>query len=133
MLDRAVVELADYNGHLAAILGNNRAQIDSIVTNLATIVATVGAKLPTLDHAIGFLDDAALRLANVSQYGEWLDQDLLCFKVGNPVDRVDAVPADTPTTNSAGLAGPQSKSTKGSGPSANCSCRARGRSDEPGS
>ena len=113
VLDRAVVELADYNGHLAAILGNNRKQIDSIVTNLATVVATVGNKLPTIDHAVGFLDDAALRLANVSQYGEWLNQDLLCFKIGNPV--VATTPClPLPSSNSAEFAGPQARTTKGS-------------------
>ena len=114
VLERAVVELGDYNGHLAAILGNNRAQIDSLVTGLSTIVATVGANLPTVEKIVTNLDDAALRLANVSQYGEWLDQNLLCIQVGNPV--IASVPCpQAPTSNAAstGLAGPQSKATIG--------------------
>lgn len=112
VLDSAVVQLGDYNAHLAAILGNNRTQIDSIVTNLALVVSTVGNKLPTLDHAVGFLDDAALRLANVSQYGEWLNQNILCFRVGNPV--VATTPClPLPSSNSADFAGPQVNTTRG--------------------
>jgi phospholipid/cholesterol/gamma-HCH transport system substrate-binding protein len=107
VLDRGTVELADYNTHLAAILGNNRAQIDSLLTNLATIVSAVGAKLPVVDHALGNLDDAALRLANVSQYGEWLDQTILCMRIGYAPSPVIATPClDLPTTNTAGQATP---------------------------
>ena len=112
VLERAVVELGNFNGHLAAILGNNRAQIDSLITSLSTIVATVRVNLPTVEHIVAGLDDAALRLANVSQYGEWLNQDILCFKIGNPV--IAETPClDLPSTNEAPLAGPQSKSTTG--------------------
>jgi ABC-type transporter Mla subunit MlaD len=114
VLDQAVVQLGDFNGHLANILGNNRAQIDSIVSNLATVVATVGAKLPTVDHALGNLDDAALRLANVSQYGEWLDQNILCLKVGYPAALSVSTPClELPTTNTANLAGPPNQPTNG--------------------
>ena len=105
VLDDAVVELGDFNGHLSAILGNNRKQIDSIVSNLATVVATVGAKLPTLDHIVGGLDDAALRLANVSSYGEWLNQNILCLKVGyQPTPVVQTPCIELPTTNTSASA-----------------------------
>lgn len=112
VLDTAVVELADYNGHLSAILGNNRAQIDSIISNLATVVAALGEKLPTLDHAVGNLDDAALRLANVSQYGEWLDQSILCIRI-TAVTTIESPCLELPNSNASSLAGPQRKSTAG--------------------
>jgi phospholipid/cholesterol/gamma-HCH transport system substrate-binding protein len=112
VLDRAVVELANYNGHLAQILTHNRAEIDSILANLATVVASVGAKLPTVEHIVAGLDDAALRLANVSQYGEWLDQSIVCVKVGNPV--VASVPCvEQPSNNMNGIAGSNARVTHG--------------------
>jgi len=114
VLDSAVVELGEFNGHLAVILGNNRRQIDSIVTNLATVVATVGAKLPELERIVAGLDDAALRLANVSQYGEWLDQTILCLKVGYaPLPVVQTPCIELPTTNTGSLTGGNTRATKG--------------------
>ncbi len=113
VLDTAVVELGNYNGHLSAILGNNRSQIDSIVSNLAIVVAAVGAKLPTLDHAIGYLDDTALRLANVSQYGEWLDQSILCLRVTLPTTTLESPCLEQPNSNAAPLAGPKRNTTAG--------------------
>lgn len=112
VLDQAVVELANYNGHLSAIVGNNRAQIDGIVSNLATIVAAIGAKLPTLDHAVGNLDDAALRLANVSQYGEWLDQSILCIRI-TAATTIESPCLELPSSNASSLAGPQRQTTAG--------------------
>lgn len=113
VLDKAVVELADFNGHLSAIVGNNRSQIDSIITNLATVVAALGEKLPTLDHAVGNLDDAALRLHNVSQYGEWLDQAILCMRISTPGGNVETPCLDLPSDNTASLAGPRRTSSAG--------------------
>jgi phospholipid/cholesterol/gamma-HCH transport system substrate-binding protein len=112
VLDRATVELANYNGHLAEILTNNRAQIDSILTNLTTVVSTVGGKLPTVEHIIAGLDDAALRLANVSQYGEWLDQSIVCIKVGYPA--IATVPCiELPSNNTNGIAGANARKVAG--------------------
>jgi phospholipid/cholesterol/gamma-HCH transport system substrate-binding protein len=112
VLDRATVELANYNGHLAEILTNNRAQIDSILTNLTTVVSTVGGKLPTVEHIIAGLDDAALRLANVSQYGEWLDQSIVCVKVGYPA--IATVPClELPSNNMNGIAGTNARKVSG--------------------
>lgn len=102
VLDDAVVELGAFNGHLAKLLGNNRSEIDSILTNLASVVAAVGTKLPTVNHALSKLDDAAERLANVSQYGEWLDQSILCLKIGYGVVPVVSTPClELPTSNTA--------------------------------
>ncbi len=115
VLDRAVVEIANYNGHLAAILRNNRTQIDSILTNLTTVVATVGEKLPTVEHIVAGLDDAALRLANVSQYGEWLDQSILCLKVGYAPAPVVSTPClqAVPSNNMNGIAGSNAHKSRG--------------------
>jgi hypothetical protein len=112
VLDNAVVELADYNGHLSAILGNNRAAIDGIISNLATVVAALGEKLPTLDHAVGNLDDAALRLANVSQYGEWLDQSILCIRI-TAATTINSPCLELPNANASSLAGPKRTSSSG--------------------
>ncbi|MEY2397775.1 MAG: phospholipid/cholesterol/gamma-HCH transport system substrate-binding protein [Actinomycetota bacterium] len=114
VLDNAVVQLSDFNGHLANILGDNRTQIDSIISNLTTVVGTVGAKLPTLDHIVGNLDDAAMRLANVSRYGEWLDQNILCARIGYPPTPMAETPCiELPTTNVSPMAGRNTKLTRG--------------------
>ena len=44
VLDRSVVELAKLQRSLAEILTHNRSQIDSILTNLTTVVSTVGGQ-----------------------------------------------------------------------------------------
>lgn len=111
VLDQATVELADYNGHVADILSHNRAQIDSILNDLTTLVQTVGGKLPTVEHIVAGLDDAALRLANVSQYGEWLDQDILCLKVGYPAVASTPCLPQPGTTN--GIQGSSASVVKG--------------------
>ena len=112
VLDKASVELANYNGHVAEILSHNRTQIDGILTNLTTVVQTVGGKLPTVEHIVAGLDEAVLRLATVSQYGEWLDQSIVCIKVGYPA--VASVPClDQPSNNMNGIAGSNAKVTKG--------------------
>lgn len=114
VLDQAVVELADYSTHLSAIVGNNREEIDGIISNLAIVVAALGEKLPTLDHALGNLDDAALRLHNVSQYGEWLDQSILCLRVQLPATSVETPCLELPSDNSASvLAGPKRSQATG--------------------
>jgi phospholipid/cholesterol/gamma-HCH transport system substrate-binding protein len=112
VLDRASVELADYNGHLAEILSHNRAQIDSILTNLTTITQTVGEKLPTVEHIVAGLDDAALRLDKVSRYGEWLDQSIVCVKVGYPA-AASTPCVDQPSNNMNGIEGSNAAIVKG--------------------
>jgi ABC-type transporter Mla subunit MlaD len=114
VLDNAVVQLGEFNGHLSVILGNNRAQIDSIVSNLAAVVATVGAKLPEVDHLVGGLDDAAMRLANVSRYGEWLDQNILCLKIGYPpTPQVQTPCVELPSSNTSPMSGRRVRTTSG--------------------
>lgn len=100
VLDRAVTELGDFSGHLSAILTNNRTEIDRIITNLTSVVAVVQQKLPTVDHAVGLLDDTALRLFNASKYGEWLNQTIPCGKIGYP-NPVTTPCTPTPTSNAA--------------------------------
>ncbi|MER3453495.1 MAG: virulence factor Mce family protein [Acidimicrobiia bacterium] len=85
VLDRAVTELGDYTGNLGTLLANNRAQLDSAIGNLSTLVELVRTKLPVLDRTLGNLDDAAKRLFTASQYGEWLNQTIPCGRVGYPV------------------------------------------------
>ena len=115
VLDKAVVELGDFNGHLATILGNNRSQIDSIVTSLTSVVSALAPKLPVVEGIVDNLDQAALRLANVSQYGEWLNQNILCARIGYPVAlSVDTPCLDLPTTNQSEFIGPQTAETSGS-------------------
>ena len=100
VLDGAVTELGKFSAHLSAILTNNRVEIDRIVTNLTSLVAVVQQKLPTIDHAVGLLDDTALRLFNASKYGEWLNQTIPCGKVGYP-NAVTTPCTPLPTSNAA--------------------------------
>jgi phospholipid/cholesterol/gamma-HCH transport system substrate-binding protein len=78
VLDQSVTQLKGFSENFGTLLTDNRAQIDRTINNLTTIVQLVQSKLPTLDHAVGVLDDAAKRLFNASRFGEWLNQDIPC-------------------------------------------------------
>jgi hypothetical protein len=65
-----------------------------------------------LDHAVGNLDDAALRLHNASRYGEWLNQAILCLRFTLPATTVD-IPCDPTQELVTSLAGPSATRTQG--------------------
>jgi hypothetical protein len=72
----------------------------------------VGEKLPTVEHIVAGLDEASLGLAKVSQYGEWLDQSIVCIKVGYPAVASTACDELLNSANN-GIAGSNAKVTKG--------------------
>lgn len=84
VVDQAVTDLGTLSSHLAPLLANNRAELDSILANLTALIRVVAAKLPTLDSIVANLDEAASAIFRSASYGEWLNQEILCARVGYP-------------------------------------------------
>jgi phospholipid/cholesterol/gamma-HCH transport system substrate-binding protein len=95
VLDEAVTELGDFNGHVGALLSENQAHIDSIVGNLKAVVDEVRVKLPVLDSTLGGLDEALKRMDSSSRYGEWLNNVVPCGAIGDPAVLVSNDPCIT--------------------------------------
>jgi phospholipid/cholesterol/gamma-HCH transport system substrate-binding protein len=93
-LNSAVTDLGDFSDQVGTLVDNNRGQIDSILSNLVKITDLVRAKLPTLDHALGNLDDTARALFNSSRFGEWLNQVIPCGSIGGVVNVNDPCVTD---------------------------------------
>lgn len=110
VLDQAITELGSFSEDFGTLLEDNRTQIDSLIANLAKIVAVVQAKLPTLDSAITNLDEASTRLFNASRYGEWLNQTIPCGRVGYPLAQSVSPPC---TIVPGGSAAPSSRQSTG--------------------
>lgn len=87
VLDRASVELSSFARDFGGLLDDNATQIDSTITNLRRIVDVVREKLPTLDRALGNLDDGTRAIFRSAMYGEWLNQTIPC-------GRISALPID---------------------------------------
>ena len=84
VVDRAVTDVGTLSNRLAPLLAGNRAQLDSILANLTLLVRVVADKLPTLDSTVANLDEAAAAIFRSASYGEWLNQEILCARVGYP-------------------------------------------------
>lgn len=85
VLERAATDLSGFSENFGTLLSNNRSQLDSIVHNLKTLTDLVQSKLPQLDDALSHLDDGAAGLFQSAKYGEWLNQTVLCGRIGyNP-------------------------------------------------
>jgi phospholipid/cholesterol/gamma-HCH transport system substrate-binding protein len=104
VLNNAVTELGDFSDNFGALLANNTAQIDRIITNLNALVDEVKVKLPVLDSSLGGLDTAAKTLFNSSRYGEWLNQVIPCGALLNGPTG-PTVPINDPCVTGAGSAG----------------------------
>jgi phospholipid/cholesterol/gamma-HCH transport system substrate-binding protein len=84
VLDSAATELGDFSDALSFLLQNNRTEVDQIVANLKDLGDVVDTKLGVLDHALGGVDDAVIRVFNSSREGEWLNQVIPCVATGPP-------------------------------------------------
>ncbi|HVM10669.1 MAG TPA: MCE family protein [Acidimicrobiales bacterium] len=108
ILDTAITDLGDVSADVAPLLQNNRAEIDRIVANLATIIRLVETKLPTLDDTVSKLDEASAALFRSASYGEFLNQQILCLRMGasTPIesrcDPASAKPGDNGPLGGAG-------------------------------
>jgi phospholipid/cholesterol/gamma-HCH transport system substrate-binding protein len=81
VVDQAITSLGSISQDLAALLRNNRGQVDSIIANLVVVVKTVQAKLPQLNDVLANLDKATAALFRSGRYGEWLNQALPCGRL----------------------------------------------------
>ena len=106
VLDRAITELGDFSRDFGTLLQNNRAHIDSLISNLTKIVAVVQTRLPGIDTAVTNLDEAATRLFNASKYGEWLNQTIPCGRFGYPLAASVGPPCTAPPNGPASAPGP---------------------------
>jgi phospholipid/cholesterol/gamma-HCH transport system substrate-binding protein len=87
VLDRAVVDLDRFGENLTFLLGRNRSELDSLLTNLTTVTDTVRTKLPVLDDTLSHLYEGSKRLFTSSRYGDWLNQIIPCGRVGYPASQ----------------------------------------------
>ena len=88
VLDAAITDLGDVSENFGSLLENNRAQIDRIVNSLASLVAVVREKLPSLDVTVANLDEASRAIFRSASYGEFLNQEILCARVGTQTPAV---------------------------------------------
>ncbi|HEX7167199.1 MAG TPA: MCE family protein [Acidimicrobiales bacterium] len=94
VLDNAITDLGDVSDDLGRLLATNRGEIDRIVANLTTLVQLVGTKVPVLDETVARLDEASAALFRTASYGEFLNQEILCIRVGYPVAESVATECD---------------------------------------
>jgi phospholipid/cholesterol/gamma-HCH transport system substrate-binding protein len=116
VLDEAITDLGDVSDNLGTLLQNNRQQIDRIVESLTALVQVVQTKLPTLDHTVANLDEASQAIFRSSSYGEFLNQEILCARVGYPKDQsvaTDCTAASAKPGGTAAASAPTTRSTHG--------------------
>ena len=82
VLDNAVTELTRFSDNFGGLLQDNRAHIDNLLANLATITELLKTKLPNVDTALGNLDEVGEALFRASRHGEWLNQIIYCGAIG---------------------------------------------------
>ena len=85
VLDAAVTDLGDVSDNMATLLRDNRGEIDRIIDSLATLVELVGTKLTSLDTTVAGLDEASAAIFRSARNGEFLNQEILCARVGTQV------------------------------------------------
>jgi phospholipid/cholesterol/gamma-HCH transport system substrate-binding protein len=88
VLDTAITDLGDVSENFGSLLENNRGEIDRIVTSLETLVAVVREKLPSLDVTVANLDEASRAIFRSASYGEFLNQEILCARVGTQLPAI---------------------------------------------
>ena len=94
VLNEAVTELDRFARDFGGVLANNRAHIDNLINNLATVVGVVREKLPVLDETVANLDDLSAALIRASRHGEWLNQTIYCGAIGRTPDGEAVVDTD---------------------------------------
>lgn len=85
-LDAALVQLGAFGSELDALLASSSDEIDRLLASLAQVTDTVEGKLPQLDVALANLGAAGEAVFRAGNRGEFLNQKILCFNVGPPVD-----------------------------------------------
>jgi phospholipid/cholesterol/gamma-HCH transport system substrate-binding protein len=105
VLDAAITDLGDVSENFGGLLENNRAQIDRIVDSLTSLVAVVREKLPSLDTTVANLDEASRAIFRSASYGEFLNQEILCARVGYQTAPVVATACDPASAKPGGPGG----------------------------
>jgi phospholipid/cholesterol/gamma-HCH transport system substrate-binding protein len=85
VLDAAVTDLGDVSANMATLLTENRGEIDRIIDSLTTLVQLVGTKLTSLDTTVAGLDEASAAIFRSARNGEFLNQEILCARLGTQV------------------------------------------------
>jgi virulence factor Mce-like protein len=85
VLDAAVTDLGAVSDNFGTLLRNNRGEIDRIIDSLATLVALVETKRDSLETSVAGLDEASAAIFRSARYGEFLNQEILCARVGTQV------------------------------------------------
>lgn len=103
VVEAAATQLSSVSADLGRLLAGNRDEVGRTVHNLSLIVDVIDGKLNNLDGTVANLDEAAAHLHASSRYGEWLQQDIPCGKVGVQLPP-DCIPEPDPSATSGSLA-----------------------------
>lgn len=85
VLDAAVTDLGAVSDNFGTLLRTNRGEIDRIIDSLATLVALVETKRGSLETTVSGLDEASAAIFRSARLGEFLNQEILCARVGTQV------------------------------------------------
>lgn len=103
LLDSTLTELATYSGSLDEVLTANQGDLENIIGNLAEVTDTVTDNIDIVQEQLTNLPGGLSALHEVTNRGEYIVIQALCFSVGPP-------PCPTPT-DLPGLTGPGTVST----------------------
>jgi len=101
LVDSTLAELGDYSSSLRQVLTDNEAELLTIVSSLAQVTDIAGDRIDSVESALANFPEALNSLFQVTNRGEFITVQALCFSTGPP-------PCPTPmTTNpSTVLSGP---------------------------
>ena len=108
LVDSTLVELAAYSGDLRRVLTDNEGELASIIDGLDEVTDLAGDRLTDVESALANLPEALDALFEVTNRGEFITVQALCFSTGPP-------PCPTPQTvnPSTVLTGPRAVSALG--------------------
>lgn len=110
LVDSTLTELGGYSTSLRQVLTNNQSELASIIDSLDGVTDHVVDRIDTVEATLANLPEALRALFLVTNRGEFITEQALCFSTGPP-------PCPTPTTSSTDpstvLSGPQAVAALG--------------------
>ncbi len=108
LVDSTLAEVGAYSTSLREVLTGNEAQLQNIISSLAELTDTVVDNVDGVEASLANLPEALSALFEVTNRGEFITVQALCFSTGPP-------PCPTPTTANPAtvLAGPSAVAALG--------------------
>ncbi len=91
LVDSTLAELGGYSSSLRRVLTDNEAELLAIVGSLAQVTDIASDRIDSVESALANLPEALNSLFQVTNRGEFITQQALCFSTGPP-------PCPTPMT-----------------------------------